>query len=112
LVFVHDCTTDPNLSPWIVLTEKEPPAESWTAAKDRAEARRLWCGKEKSSFVAVKLDAKLAVDLSVTIPSHFSICPQWKYVSSFTLWHPVTIAAYSENRNPMRESDSSGRFQS
>ena len=42
---------------WIVLTEKEPPLKSWAAATDRAEARRVWCETEKTSFVAVKLDA-------------------------------------------------------
>lgn len=55
---------------WIVLTEKEPPLKSWEGGKDRAEARRLWCEKEKASFVAVKLDAKGAVDLYFLCPAN------------------------------------------
>lgn len=57
---------------WIVLTEKEPPLKTWAEAKDRAEARRLWCEKEKASFVAVKLDAEGKVDLySPLVPGVF-----------------------------------------
>lgn len=55
---------------WIVLTEKEPPLKDWAAAKDRAEARRLWCGTEKTSFVAVKLDADWKVDLYFLCPAN------------------------------------------
>ena len=55
---------------WIVLTEKEPPLKGWAAAKDRAEARRLWCGTEKTSFVAVKLDADWKVDLYFLCPAN------------------------------------------
>ncbi len=55
---------------WIVLTEKEPPLKSWAAAKDRAEARRLWCEKEKASFVAVKLNAEWGVELYFLCPAN------------------------------------------
>lgn len=58
---------------WIVLTEKEPPVKDWAAAKDRAEARRLWCEKEKTSFVAVKLDAEWKVDLYFLCPSNGAV---------------------------------------
>ena len=57
-------------STWIVLTEKQPPLKDWMAAKDQAEARRLWCGKEKASFVALKLDAKMEVDLYFLCPAN------------------------------------------
>jgi hypothetical protein len=55
---------------WLVLTEKEPPVKEWTTAKDRAEARRLWCEKEKASFTAVKLDAQMRVDLYFLCPAN------------------------------------------
>lgn len=55
---------------WIVLTEKQPPLKEWLAAKDQADTRRLWCGKEKASFVAVKLDEKMAVDLYFLCPGN------------------------------------------
>lgn len=55
---------------WIVLTDKEPPVKSWAGVKDQAEARRLWCEKEKVSFVAVKLDAKGEVDLYFLCPAN------------------------------------------
>ena len=58
---------------WIVLIEKEPPAKDWAAAKDRAEARRLWCEKEKTSFVAVKLDAEWKVDLYFLCPGNGAV---------------------------------------
>ena len=58
---------------WIVLTEKEPPLKAWAAAKDRAEARRLWCGTEKTSFVAVKLDADWKVDLYFLCPANGAV---------------------------------------
>jgi hypothetical protein len=58
---------------WIVLTEKEPPLKSWAEAKDRAEARRLWCEKEKASFVAVKLDAEGEVDLYFLCPANGAV---------------------------------------
>lgn len=60
-------------STWIVLTEKEPPAEKWAAAKDRPEARRRWCEKEKASFVAVKLDAAWKVDLYFLCPANGAV---------------------------------------
>lgn len=58
---------------WIVLTEKEPPVKDWAAAKDRAEARRLWCEKEKTSFVAVKLDSEWKVDLYFLCPGNGAV---------------------------------------
>lgn len=58
---------------WIVLTEKEPPVKTWASAKDRAEARRLWCAKEKTSFVAVKLDAAWNVDLYFLCPANGAV---------------------------------------
>ena len=58
---------------WIVLTEKEPPLKDWAAAKSREEARRLWCGSEKTSFVAVKLDAEWKVDLYFLCPSNGAV---------------------------------------
>lgn len=58
---------------WIVLTEKEPPLKTWLAAKDRAEARRLWCEKEKASFVAVKLDAEGKTDLYFLCPANGAV---------------------------------------
>lgn len=57
-------------STWIVLTEKQPPLKDWMAVKDQAETRRLWCGKEKASFVALKLDAKMKVDLYFLCPAN------------------------------------------
>ena len=56
-------------STWIVLTEKEPPARDWASAKDRAGARQAWCGKEKTPFAAVKLDAQMKVDLYFLCPA-------------------------------------------
>ncbi|HSE65230.1 MAG TPA: hypothetical protein VLG15_16625 [Thermoanaerobaculia bacterium] len=58
---------------WVVLTEKKPPLESWTAAKDRAEARRAWCEKETTPWVAVKLDAKMKVDLYFLCPANGAV---------------------------------------
>lgn len=55
---------------WIVLTEKEPPLESWATAKNRAEARRLWCEKEKAAFVAVQLNAQQGVELYFLCPAN------------------------------------------
>ena len=52
-----------------MLTEKEPPVKEWSAAKDRAEARQAWCGKEKTPFTAVKLDPKMKVDLYFLCPA-------------------------------------------
>ena len=57
-------------STWIVLTEKEPPVKDWTSAKDRAEARRVWCEKQKTPFTAVKLDAQMKVDLYFLCPAN------------------------------------------
>jgi hypothetical protein len=58
---------------WIVLTEKEPPAKDWAAARDREEARRAWCQKEKTSFTAVKLDAQMHVDLYFLCPANGAV---------------------------------------
>lgn len=58
---------------WIVLTDKEPPLKTWVAAKDRAEARRLWCEKEKGAFVAAKLDAEGKVDLYFLCPANGAV---------------------------------------
>lgn len=58
---------------WIVLTDKEPPLKSWLPAKDRAEARRLWCEKEKGAFVAVKLDSEGTVDLYFLCPANGAV---------------------------------------
>jgi hypothetical protein len=55
---------------WIVLTEKEPPIKAWAAAKDRDEARRLWCEKERTPFVALKLDKDWKVDLYFLCPAN------------------------------------------
>lgn len=54
---------------WLVLTEKEPPLKSWATAKDRAEARRLWCEKEKTPFVAVELNAQWGMELYFLCPA-------------------------------------------
>ena len=56
-------------STWIVLTEKMPPLKDWEGAKDRAMARQAWCGKEKTPFTAVKLDAQMKVDLYFLCPA-------------------------------------------
>jgi hypothetical protein len=58
---------------WIVLTEKEPPLKSWATAKNRAEARRLWCEKEKTSFVAVELNAQGGVELYFLCPANGNV---------------------------------------
>jgi hypothetical protein len=50
--FAYSEGTGAAKSTWLVLTEKAPPLKDWAGAKDRAEARRIWCGKEKTSFVA------------------------------------------------------------
>jgi len=55
-------------STWIVLTEKEPPLKAWVGSKDRAATRQQWCQKEKSGFVAVKIDAQQSVDLYFLCP--------------------------------------------
>src|SRR5262245_47832547 len=60
-------------STWIVLTEKEPPIREWMSAKDRAEARRTWCEKEKTPWVAVKLDAQMKVDLYFLCPAQGAV---------------------------------------
>jgi hypothetical protein len=57
-------------STWILLAEKEPPVKDWMAAKDRVEARRAWCEKQKTSWVAVQLDPKNEVDLYFLCPSN------------------------------------------
>ena len=65
--------TGSKTSTWIVLTEMEPPIKDWMAAKDRAEARRAWCEKEKTSWVAVKLDAQMKVDLYFLCPANGAV---------------------------------------
>jgi hypothetical protein len=60
-------------STWVVLTEKEPPVKNWLAAQDPAEARRLWCGTEKTPFVALKLDAEWKVDLCFLCPANGAV---------------------------------------
>lgn len=82
---------------WIVLTDKEPPLASW-AGKDPAEARRLWCGQEKASFVAVKLDAKGAVDL-------YFLCPANGYVNTEMLstWNGLdSVVVTLDSKDPKR----------
>jgi hypothetical protein len=74
---------------WIVLTEKEPPAATWSAAKDPAEARRLWCEREKSAFVAVKLDADWKVDLYFLCPANGGL--NTEMVSSFNGLDSVVV---------------------
>lgn len=58
---------------WIVLTDKKPPLDAWAGAKDLAEARRLWCEKEKAAFVAAKLDAQGKVDLYFLCPANGAV---------------------------------------
>ena len=58
----------PTAGTWIVLTDKQPPIKDWLAAEEPLEAFRLWCGKEKASFLAVKLDEKMAPDSSFLCP--------------------------------------------
>jgi len=53
---------------WIVLTEKDPPLKAWADSRDRIAARQQWCQKEKAAFVAVKVDARNAVDLYFLCP--------------------------------------------
>ncbi len=53
---------------WIVLTEKAPPAASWAAANDRRGAWQTWCQREKTGFVAVRLDADNDADLFLCPP--------------------------------------------
>ena len=62
--------TGAKASTWIVLTDKEPPVKEWTGAKDLPEARRLWCEKQKASFVALKLDSQMKVDLYFLCPAN------------------------------------------
>lgn len=60
---------DATAATWIVLTEKQPPIKDWLHAQDQLETLRLWCGKEKASFVAMKLDEKMAVDFYFLCPA-------------------------------------------
>jgi len=85
-------------SQWIVLTEKEPPLKSWAAAKDRAQARRLWCEKEKASFVAVKLDAQGAVDLYFLCPANGQV--NTEMLSTWNGLDSVVVAL--EGKDPKR----------
>jgi hypothetical protein len=71
--FAYGERSGPKTFTWIVLTEKQPPLSSWSAAKDRAEARRAWCEKEKTPFVAVKLDPDWKVDLYFLCPSNGNV---------------------------------------
>ena len=71
--FAYAERTGPKTFTWIVLTEKQPPLGAWSAAKDRAEARRTWCEKEKTPFVAVKLDSDWKVDLYFLCPANGSV---------------------------------------
>ncbi len=83
---------------WIVLTDREPPLKSWAGMKDQAEARRLWCEKEKTSFVAVKLDAKGAVDL-------YFLCPANGQVNTEMLstWNGLdSVVVTLEGKDPKR----------
>lgn len=83
---------------WIVLTEKETPVKTWSVAKDPAEARRLWCEKEKTSFVAVKLDAEWKVDL-------YFLCPANGAVNTEMLntWNGLdSVLVKFDNRNDKR----------
>lgn len=57
-------------STWIVLSEVEPPMKEIMSAQDKAGARQKWCEKEHASFVALKLDAKFAVDLYFLCPGN------------------------------------------
>ena len=76
-------------STWLVLTEKEPPVKAWMAAKDREEARRSWCEKEKTPFVAVKLDHDLNVDLYFLCPANGGV--NTEMVSSWNGLHSVEM---------------------
>jgi hypothetical protein len=83
---------------WIVLTEKEPPLKSWAGLKNQAEVRRLWCEKEKASFVAVKLDAQGAVDL-------YFLCPANGQVNTEMLstWNGLgSVVVTLESKDPKR----------
>ena len=53
---------------WIVLTDKQPPIKEWLAAAEPLKTLRLWCGKEKASFVALNLDENMEVD-------YYFLCP-------------------------------------
>jgi hypothetical protein len=64
---------DSDKSTWIVLTDKKPPIDEWIKAGDPAEARRVWCEKEKGSFVALKLDSAMAVDLYFLCPGNGAV---------------------------------------
>ncbi|HWM91360.1 MAG TPA: hypothetical protein VN493_11385 [Thermoanaerobaculia bacterium] len=61
---------------WLVLTDKEPPLKTWAAAKDRAEAQRLWCGTEKASFVSVQLDKDWKVYAYYLCPANGAVSTQ------------------------------------
>jgi hypothetical protein len=61
---------------WLVLTDKEPPLKSWAAAKERAEAQRLWCETEKASFVSVQLDKDWKVFAYYLCPANGAVSTQ------------------------------------
>ena len=83
---------------WIVLTEKEPPVATWSTANNPAEARQLWCGSEKASFVAVKLDVNWKVDLYFLCPANGGLNTEmlstWNGLDSVV----VTFDIREENR--------------
>jgi len=82
---------------WIVLTERQPPVKARAAARDRAEALASWCGTEKASFVAVKLDAKWAVDLYFHCPGDGAVSTEmlstWNGLASVD----VTLQLHDEH---------------
>lgn len=85
-------------STWIVLTEKEPPLEDWLAARDAAEARRQWCEKEKTSFVALKLDPQFKVDLYFLCPANGGV-----NMEMLSTWNGLdSVVATFEVRDPKR----------
>lgn len=58
---------------FLVLSEKEPPIATLHKGGDRAEARRVWCEKEKASFVAVMLEPDFAVNLYFLCPGNGNV---------------------------------------
>lgn len=55
---------------WLVLTEKKPDGGAWSKSAQPEEFGRLWCEKEKTPFVAVKLDKNFAVELLFLCPAN------------------------------------------
>lgn len=58
---------------WLVLSENKPPLQEWLASSDPVEARRIWCEREKTPFVAVKFESGWGVDLFFQCPADGSI---------------------------------------